>query len=143
MMDINEDIGMVKKILNDLDSIKEGVHRWCGTSLFNNVDFLRIRGEWEKKLSQLEQLEKERIEKQDKDYVKTDMICPKCGEKVFKHFHKHDEHPSQTYEWRWFWCVNMCDLDCGCCVSVDSHGDCGAFFCFRKSNWSPKAYIKG
>ena len=93
-------------------------------------------------VEEFEKKEREKKEKEKKDFVETEMICPKCGEKVFKHFHQHDQYPSQTYEWRWFWCKNMCDLDCGVCILLNSNGECEAFSCYNKSRWNPIKFIK-
>jgi len=70
-------------------------------------------------------------------FEKTEMICPECGEEVFKHFHRHDDYITQTFDWRHYWCKNMCNLGCNNCISVDTHGDCCAEFCYNKSNWTP------
>jgi len=67
----------------------------------------------------------------------TDMICPECGNVVYKHFHRRDRM-NHTYEYVWFWCSNFCVLGCGNCISADTHGECGAQFCINKSNWKPK-----
>lgn len=91
---------------------------------------------------EFEQKEKERKEKEKKDFIETEMICPKCGEKVFKHFHRYDNYLSQIIEYRWFWCRNMCDLGCGCCNKVDTHGDCCTDFCHSKSKWEPIKRVK-
>jgi len=92
-------------------------------------------------VEEFEKKEEERKEKEKKDFIETDMICPHCGEKVFKHFHKHDRYLGQTYEYRWFWCKNMCNLSCGNCNKVDSHGDCCAEFCNNKSSWEPEKKV--
>ncbi len=68
----------------------------------------------------------------------TEMICPHCGNEVYKHFHRHDDYQSRSWDYRWFTCFNLCDLGCGCCNKVDTHGDCSALFCHNKSSWEPR-----
>jgi len=123
-------------------SIEDGIV-FKNNDLFYEVDLCKehfnelVKKEKERKEKELAK-EKERKEKETKDFIETDMICPHCGKKVFKHWHRYDNYLSRTIEYRWFWCWCMGDLGCGCCALVDTHGDCCANFCINKSAWEPR-----
>jgi len=68
----------------------------------------------------------------------TEMKCPECGGDVYKSFHRFDDYQTQSWDYRWFKCFGMCNLSCGNCNKVDSHGDCCAEFCNNKSSWEPR-----
>lgn len=73
-----------------------------------------------------------------KDFEKTDYKCPECGEPVLKHFHRRDHPTTQTYEWYWYYCFNLCWLDCRNCRYSNTHGECDLEFCMAHSGWKPK-----
>lgn len=74
----------------------------------------------------------------EKEFIETEMICPECGEHVYKYWHRYDDYVTHSWDYRHFWCKNMCNLGCGNCIYPDTHGECAAEFCINKGNWRPK-----
>lgn len=89
-----------------------------------------------KKMKDEKLMEKNNEKTYDEEFKETGMICPECGSKIYKHFHK--EILRGIVRWKNFICQNLCELNCSNCINTNPHGECNVNNCYAISKYKPR-----
>lgn len=78
------------------------------------------------------------MSKAESEWEKTDMICPECGEPIYKKFDRVMNYHNNTFGYKWFHCLNKCRIGCNNCRYTNTHGECDLAMCYAILKWKPK-----